>query len=52
MSWMQVRFHAGADQVEALENALLAVGALSVTLQDDADQPILEPELGTTPHLG
>ncbi len=49
MSWMQVRFHASADQVKALENALLACGALSVTLQDDADQPILEPELGTTP---
>lgn len=49
MSWMQVRFHTGAAEVEALENALLAAGALSVTLQDDADQPILEPELGTTP---
>ncbi|WP_430461693.1 50S ribosomal protein L11 methyltransferase [Thalassolituus sp. LLYu03] len=49
MSWVQVRFHAGRDQVEAIENALLSTGALSVTLQDDADQPILEPELGTTP---
>lgn len=49
MSWMQVRFHASAAEVEALENALLACEALSVTLQDDADQPILEPELGTMP---
>ena len=49
MSWVQVRFHAGRDDVEAIENALLSAGALSVTLQDDADQPILEPELGTTP---
>jgi len=49
MSWMQVRFHASRAQVEAVENALLGAGALSVTLQDDADQPILEPELGTTP---
>jgi len=49
MSWMQVRFHADRSQVEAVENALLGAGALSVTLQDDADQPILEPELGTTP---
>lgn len=49
MSWVQIRFHAGRDQVDAIENALLAAGALSVTLQDDADQPILEPELGTTP---
>ena len=49
MSWFQVRVHAKAQQVEAVENSLLNCGALSVTLQDDADQPILEPELGTTP---
>ena len=49
MSWIQVRLHASRHQVEAAENALLGAGALSVTLQDDADQPILEPELGTTP---
>lgn len=49
MSWLQIRLHAKAEQAQALEDALLACGALSVTLQDDADQPILEPELGTTP---
>ncbi|MCT7360582.1 MAG: 50S ribosomal protein L11 methyltransferase [Thalassobium sp.] len=49
MSWIQIRIHATQADVEAVENALLAAGALSVTLQDDADQPILEPELGTTP---
>lgn len=49
MSWFQVRVHAKSQQVEAVENSLLNCGALSVTLQDDADQPILEPELGTTP---
>lgn len=49
MSWIQIRLHATQQDVEALENALLGCGALSVTLQDDADQPILEPELGTTP---
>lgn len=49
MAWLQLRLHAQADQIEALEDALLACNALSVTLQDDADQPILEPELGTTP---
>ncbi|WP_036535545.1 50S ribosomal protein L11 methyltransferase [Oceanobacter kriegii] len=47
--WVQLRIKAQAHQVEAAENALLALGAVSVTLQDDADQPILEPELGTTP---
>lgn len=49
MAWIQVRFHANADQVEALENAMLSNEAQAVTLQDDADQPILEPDLGTTP---
>ena len=49
MSWIQIRIHAKQPQVQALEDALLACGSLSVTLQDDADQPILEPELGTTP---
>jgi len=47
--WVQLKVHCLANQVEATEDALLALGALSVTLQDDADQPILEPELGTTP---
>lgn len=49
MSWFQVRFHLSADQVNIIEDCLLECGAVSVTLQDDADQPILEPELGTTP---
>ncbi|ASP38941.1 50S ribosomal protein L11 methyltransferase [Bacterioplanes sanyensis] len=49
MPWIQARLHAAKEQVDALEDALLATGALSVTLMDDADQPILEPELGTTP---
>lgn len=49
MSWIQIRIHAHRDQTEAAEDALMECGALSVTLEDDADQPILEPELGTTP---
>jgi len=49
MSWIQIRVHAQRAQVDSVEATLLAHGALSVTLQDDADQPILEPELGTTP---
>lgn len=49
MSWIQIRVHAQRNQVNSVEDTLMANGALSVTLQDDADQPILEPELGTTP---
>lgn len=49
MSWIQIRIHAHRAQVNSVEDTLLALGALSVTMQDDADQPILEPELGTNP---
>lgn len=35
--------------VELLEEALFAAGAVSVTLTDAADSPILEPALGTHP---
>lgn len=47
--WVQLKVHCDARQVNSAEDAMLGLGALSVTLQDDADQPILEPELGTTP---
>tara|TARA_R110002110_G_C13470397_1_gene720550 strand:+ start:32352 stop:33224 length:873 start_codon:yes stop_codon:yes gene_type:complete len=37
------------DQVEALEDLMLAAGAVAVTLQDNADEPVLEPAVGETP---
>jgi len=49
MSWIQIRVHTTSEHVEHTEETLMECGSLSVTLQDDADQPILEPELGTTP---
>ena len=49
MSWLQITFSTGIHQQEALEEALLSEGALSITYQDAADQPILEPELNETP---
>jgi ribosomal protein L11 methyltransferase len=49
MSWIQLRIHSDPKQVEIIEALLLETGALSITLQDGADQPILEPELGTMP---
>lgn len=49
MSWIQIRIHAQPPQVQTLEDSLQACGSLSVTLEDGADQPILEPELGSTP---
>lgn len=49
MNWIQVKAEIKPDQIEALEEGLLAAGAVAVTMQDGADQPILEPELGTMP---
>lgn len=49
MPWLQLTIHTQRSQAEALEDALLASGAACVTLQDNADQPILEPALGETP---
>ena len=41
--------HCHRDEVDQLSNALDTTNALSVTLTDKHDDPILEPELGTTP---
>lgn len=49
MGWLQLRLVATANDVEALEDALLAAGALAVTLGDHRDVPILEPGVGETP---
>ncbi|ACE85647.1 50S ribosomal protein L11 methyltransferase [Cellvibrio japonicus] len=49
MPWLQLKVIAPRRYVESIENALLAAGAASVTLQDNADQPIFEPGLGETP---
>ena len=49
MPWLQLIIHSNRAQAETIEDALMDVGAASVTLQDDADQPILEPALGETP---
>ncbi|MFV8783472.1 50S ribosomal protein L11 methyltransferase [Microbulbifer sp. SA54] len=49
MPWLQLRVNTSREQAEKIENALFFAGAVSVTLQDNADQPILEPGLGETP---
>ena len=47
--WQELHFTAHKDQIEPLEDWLFARGALSVTLEDEADQPLLEPGPGETP---
>lgn len=49
MSWIQLRALISPSQAEAMEESLMAAGACSVTYEDAKDQPVLEPELGTTP---
>jgi ribosomal protein L11 methyltransferase len=47
--WIQLTLDPGEHSVEAREAALLASGAVAVTLQDGADDPVLEPLPGETP---
>jgi len=49
MPWLQVRLAISPEQAETYEDALLEVGAVSVTFMDAEDQPIFEPELNITP---
>ena len=49
MAWIQLKVEVLPDQIEIIEDSMLLEGAQAVTLQDGADQPILEPELGTMP---
>lgn len=47
--WLQLSLYAGAVDAERLEDALLAAGALAVTLADADDDPVLEPAPSQTP---
>lgn len=48
--WYQLQIEqCHRDKVEQLSEALEETGALSVTLTDKNDDPVLEPEPGTTP---
>jgi len=49
MPWMQMTLTATEDQVEKIGDEIMALGALSVTLMDAKDVPILEPAPGETP---
>jgi ribosomal protein L11 methyltransferase len=47
--WIQLNVETTPQQTELIEDSVLDAGAVSVTLQDAADQPILEPGVGETP---
>jgi ribosomal protein L11 methyltransferase len=49
MPWLQISCAADRDSAPVLERALEDAGALSVTLADAGDEPVLEPGPGETP---
>ena len=49
MNWLQIAINTTKNNVEQVEDCLLATGAHTVTLTDAADQPILEPGVDETP---
>jgi len=49
MPHLQLTLDIGPRDPAAYEDALFALGALSVTLEDAADDPVLEPAPGATP---
>ncbi|RDB44439.1 50S ribosomal protein L11 methyltransferase [Halomonas sp. DQ26W] len=49
MPWLQLKARIAPEQAELLEELLMAEGATAITLQDAHDDPVFEPERGTTP---
>lgn len=52
MPWLQIKVVTNPDIAEFYEDLLLEAGCAAVTFEDAKDQPIFEPELGTTPLWG
>lgn len=49
MTWYQIKLQVKANSIETVTQFLNLLGADAVTYADAADQPILEPDLNTTP---
>ncbi len=49
MPHLQLTLDIGSRNPEPFEDALFGLGAVSVTLEDAADDPVLEPAPGATP---
>lgn len=49
MTWLQLRLLGDRAEAASLEDLLLDTGAVAVTLEDSADEPVLEPAPGETP---
>ncbi len=49
MPWIQLEIPADPDTADQLEDLLMEIGAEAVSMEDAADQPLYEPDPGTTP---
>jgi len=49
MSWTEISISVARDDTSLAEEAFERLGALAITLQDNQDNPVLEPDPGTTP---
>lgn len=49
MQWLKLEVRVRREHVEGVEALLESLGALSITLTDTADIPVLEPGVGETP---
>jgi ribosomal protein L11 methyltransferase len=49
MPWTQLLIPADPDSADRLEDLLIELGAEAVSMEDAADQPLYEPDPGTTP---
>ncbi len=49
MPWLQLRLNTSQQYADIIGDEMMALGALSVTLMDAKDDPILEPAPGETP---
>lgn len=49
MAWVEVSLSVSRELAEQAEQALELQGSLAITFEDQADEPVLEPALGTAP---
>lgn len=49
MAWLQLKIETTKDKAPVYEDLLESIGAAAVLLEDNADQPLLEPPPGATP---
>ena len=49
MPWIEVSLSLGREDIDVAAQLLERLGSLAVTLEDDEDHPILEPEPGSSP---